>query len=117
MRIKVKILKNEVSKQGFRKFKLSTGSSGDFEFGGEMATKSNKRSWWILFDDDAKWASKKANKATKFAEGKEIELDTDLFKVSISTYEIEKDGKLVPASSAWLIPVAMADATCIDWKV
>ncbi len=113
MKVKVKILKNEISKAGFRKFKLSTGSSEQFDFGGELATKTTQRSWWILFDDDDKFATK------KFAKDKLIELDTDLFKVSISTYEVEdeKSGKLITASSAWLIPADMADATCIDWKV
>jgi hypothetical protein len=105
-KIKLKIKKNSLSPKKFRMFNLVAGQKVEFTFAGETRTRTTTKSWWILMDDHADFAK------AKFAEGKDLEIDTSEYKLQKSEFT-DTDGKT--RYSTWLVPNALADDSCEEW--
>jgi hypothetical protein len=105
--IKLKIKKNSKSPKGFRMFNLTAGQKVPFTFAGETRYRTTTKSWWILMDDHADFAK------PKYAEGKELQIETSEYKLQKSEYVDEETGKT--RYSTWMVPNALADDSCEEW--
>ena len=102
--LKIKSVDKE-SKGGFMVFNLTVGKVAEFKVNGKQATRTSKKSYWLLVDPSPE--------LKKLNEGDNFKLDTDDFKLERSSYKDEDSGET--RFCTWLIPSDLADNSCEDW--
>ena len=106
-------IKNISVKNNLVIFNLTHGKAAVSTFDGNEETRSQERSYWIMWDQSEtlnstfdKW--KKGKKKT-------VNIDSDDYRLRVNEFDKEKDGKIIKAQCTWLIPVDLADDDDQEW--
>jgi hypothetical protein len=112
-KLKIKKIKKD-DKKNLIIFNLTDGKVAKSGFDGNDETRSQERSYWIMWDQSttlndtfAKWSKGKK---------KEVTLDSDNYRLRTSEFKRQNDdGDDIIAKCTWIIPVDLADDDDNEW--